>query len=105
MADSSTLLLSANLMPLKLPTMLAEHEKLAREAATRDELPQGCGWRSRDLLELYRPGTGLHHPLAVRDRTIPREGSTRSDPTSRQFLTPGCDDFPAGSRPACARPV
>jgi DNA replication protein DnaC len=31
------MLLNANLKPLKLPTMLAEHEKLAREAADRDE--------------------------------------------------------------------
>jgi DNA replication protein DnaC len=31
------MLLKANLKQLKLPTMLAEHEKLAREAATRDE--------------------------------------------------------------------
>ena len=37
MTDPSTLLLNANLKQLKLPTMLAEHEKLAREAATRDE--------------------------------------------------------------------
>jgi DNA replication protein DnaC len=37
MTDPSTLLLNANLKQLKLPTMLAEHAKLAREAAERDE--------------------------------------------------------------------
>jgi DNA replication protein DnaC len=37
MSDPSTLLLKANLKQLKLPTMLAECEKLAREAADRDE--------------------------------------------------------------------
>jgi DNA replication protein DnaC len=37
MTDPSTLLLTANLKALKLPTMLAEHDKLAREAADRDE--------------------------------------------------------------------
>jgi DNA replication protein DnaC len=37
MTDPNTLLLKANLKHLKLPTMLAEHEKLARDAATRDE--------------------------------------------------------------------
>jgi DNA replication protein DnaC len=37
MTDPTTLLLNANLKQLKLPTMLAEHDKLAREAATRDE--------------------------------------------------------------------
>jgi DNA replication protein DnaC len=37
MTDPTTLLLKANLKQLKLPTMLAEHEKLAREAADRDE--------------------------------------------------------------------
>lgn len=37
MSDANTLLLKANLKQLKLPTMLAEWEKLAREAADRDE--------------------------------------------------------------------
>ena len=33
----TTLLLRANLKQLRLPTMLAEYEKLAREAAARNE--------------------------------------------------------------------
>ena len=37
MTPPTALLLKANLKQLKLPTMLAEHEKLAREAAERDE--------------------------------------------------------------------
>jgi DNA replication protein DnaC len=37
MSDANALLLRANLKQLKLPTMLAEWEKLAREAAGRDE--------------------------------------------------------------------
>ena len=37
MSDPNTMLLQANLKHLKLPTMLAEWEKLAREAADRDE--------------------------------------------------------------------
>jgi DNA replication protein DnaC len=37
MTDPNALLLRANLKQLKLPTMLAEWEKLAREAAGRDE--------------------------------------------------------------------
>lgn len=37
MSQTTGLLLKANLKQLKLPTMLAEHEKLAREAADRDE--------------------------------------------------------------------
>ncbi|MFO0806608.1 MAG: IS21-like element helper ATPase IstB [Gemmataceae bacterium] len=37
MTATTTLLLKSNLKQLKLPTMLAEHEKLAREAAGRDE--------------------------------------------------------------------
>jgi DNA replication protein DnaC len=37
MSDPNALLLKANLKQLKLPTMLAEWEKLAREAADRDE--------------------------------------------------------------------
>jgi DNA replication protein DnaC len=37
MTDATPLLLKANLKQLKLPTMLAEHDKLSREAAGRDE--------------------------------------------------------------------
>lgn len=37
MTDPNVMLLNANLKQLKLPTMLAEHDKLAREAAERDE--------------------------------------------------------------------
>jgi DNA replication protein DnaC len=37
MSDANALLLKANLKQLKLPTMLAEWEKLAREAADRDD--------------------------------------------------------------------
>jgi DNA replication protein DnaC len=37
MSETNTLLLKANLKQLRLPTMLAEWEKLAREAADRDE--------------------------------------------------------------------
>lgn len=37
MSDPNALLLKANLKHLRLPTMLAEWEKLAREAADRDE--------------------------------------------------------------------
>ena len=36
-AETTPLLLKANLKQLRLPTMLAEWEKLAREAATKDE--------------------------------------------------------------------
>jgi DNA replication protein DnaC len=37
MTQATPMLLKANLKQLKLPTMLAEHEKLAREAADADE--------------------------------------------------------------------
>jgi DNA replication protein DnaC len=37
MTDPSVMLLNANLKQLKLPAMLAEHDKLAREAAETDE--------------------------------------------------------------------
>jgi len=37
MSDANTLLLRANLKQLRLPTMQAEYEALAREAATADE--------------------------------------------------------------------
>ena len=37
MSDPNAMLLQANLRQLKLPTMLAEHDKLAREAAEHDE--------------------------------------------------------------------
>ncbi len=37
MSDPNALLLKANLKALKLPTMLAEYDQLAREAASRNE--------------------------------------------------------------------
>jgi DNA replication protein DnaC len=37
MGDPNALLLKSNLKALKLPTMLAEHDKLAREAGEQDE--------------------------------------------------------------------
>jgi len=37
MSDPNAMLLKANLKQLKLPTVLAEHDRLAREAAARDE--------------------------------------------------------------------
>lgn len=37
MSDPNALLLKANLKQLKLPTMLAEHDTIARDAAARDE--------------------------------------------------------------------
>ena len=37
MNEANPLLLKANLKHLKLPTMLAEYEKLAREAAASNE--------------------------------------------------------------------
>src|SRR5215212_11701022 len=40
-AETTPLLLKVNLKQLKLPTMLAEWEKLAREAATQDEAYEG----------------------------------------------------------------
>jgi DNA replication protein DnaC len=40
-AETTPLLLKANLKQLKLPTMLAEWEKLAREAAAKDEAYEG----------------------------------------------------------------
>nr|WP_246522950.1 hypothetical protein [Gemmata palustris] len=39
--ETTPLLLKANLRQLKLPTMLGEWEKLAREAATQNESYEG----------------------------------------------------------------
>lgn len=49
MTETTPLLLKANLKQLKLPTMLAEHEKLAREAAGRDEPYDGYLLRLTEL--------------------------------------------------------
>jgi DNA replication protein DnaC len=49
MTDTTPLLLKANLKQLKLPTMLAEHEKLAREAASRNEPYDGYLLRLTEL--------------------------------------------------------
>jgi DNA replication protein DnaC len=49
MNETTPMLLKANLKQLKLPTMLAEHEKLAREAASRDEPYDGYLLRLTEL--------------------------------------------------------
>jgi DNA replication protein DnaC len=49
MTETTPLLLRANLKQLKLPTMLAEWEKLAREAADRDEPYEGYLLRLTEL--------------------------------------------------------
>jgi DNA replication protein DnaC len=49
MNDATPLLLKANLKQLRLPTILAEHEKLAREAADRDEPYDGYLLRLTEL--------------------------------------------------------
>jgi DNA replication protein DnaC len=49
MNEAGPLLLRANLKHLKLPTMLAEHDKLAREAASSDESYEGYLLRLTEL--------------------------------------------------------
>ena len=49
MSEATPLLLRANLKQLKLPTVLAEYEKLAREAAERDEPYDGYLLRLTEL--------------------------------------------------------
>ena len=49
MSDANALLLKANLKQLKLPTILAEWEKLAREAGDRDEPYDGYLLRLTEL--------------------------------------------------------
>ncbi|WP_088256901.1 IS21-like element helper ATPase IstB [Fimbriiglobus ruber] len=49
MTEATPLLLQANLKQLRLPTMLAEHEKLAREATTRNEPYDGYLLRLTEL--------------------------------------------------------
>jgi hypothetical protein len=61
MTQPTALLLRANLKQLKLPTMLAECERLAREAAANNNMGDGqC-----KTLDVYAPRayTGARHEL------------------------------------------
>ena len=67
MTETTPLLLKANLKQLKLPTMLAEHEKLAREAASRDEPYDGYLLRLTEL----EVATLTVNAIAARIRSAP----------------------------------
>ncbi len=59
MSEATPLLLKANLKQLKLPTVLAEYEKLAREAAERDEPYDGYLPRLTELEVAARAANAL----------------------------------------------
>jgi DNA replication protein DnaC len=59
MSQPTTLLLRANLKQLKLPTVLAEHEKLAREAAANNEPYEGYLLRLTELEVAARSANAL----------------------------------------------
>src|SRR5262249_22301280 len=59
MTQPTALLLRANLKQLKLPTMLAECEKLAREAAANDEPYEGYLLRLTELEVAVRAANAL----------------------------------------------
>jgi DNA replication protein DnaC len=59
MSEATPLLLRANLKQLKLPTVLAEYEKLAREAAERDEPYDGYLLRLTELEVATRAANAL----------------------------------------------
>src|SRR5262249_10762824 len=59
MSEATPLLLKANLKQLKLPTVLAEYEKLAREAAERDEPCDGYLLRLTELEVAARAANAL----------------------------------------------
>jgi len=59
MSEATPLLLRANLKQLKLPTVLAEYEKLAREAAERDEPYDGYLLRLTELEVAARAANAL----------------------------------------------
>jgi DNA replication protein DnaC len=69
MSQTTPLLLKANLKQLKLPTMLAEHEKLAREAAERDEPYDGYLLRLTELEVAARAANAL--AARIRAATFP----------------------------------
>src|SRR5262249_52683487 len=69
MNDTLPLLLRANLKQLKLPTMLAEWEKLAREAADRDEPYEGYLVRLTELELAARAANAV--PARIRAAGFP----------------------------------
>src|SRR5581483_8400932 len=97
MTDANALLLKANLKQLKLPTMLAEWEKLAREAADRAEAYDAYLLRLTEL-EL---ATRAANAMAARIRAA---GSPRTRSSTRSTSRPSaawpsrrCWSWPAAS--------
>ena len=75
-SNDLTLLLKTNLKQLRLPTMLAEFEKLAREASAGNEDYQQYLLRT--------DGTGTGHP---RDQRLESDGSSKRPSRSRRTST------------------
>jgi DNA replication protein DnaC len=72
----TTLLLRANLKQLKLPTMLAECEKLAREAAANNEPYEGYLLRLTELEVTARGANALAARIRAADFPVPKDFDT-----------------------------
>ena len=83
MTDTNTLLLKANLKQLRLPTMLAEFEKLAREAAAANESYEQYLLRLTELEVAARVGQRRCRPASSRPASRCSRTSTPS--TSRRM--------------------
>lgn len=76
MPDPQTLLLKTNLKYLKLPTMLAEFEKLAREASANNEDHVAYLLRLTELEVAARSANALSNRIKQADFPVPKDFDT-----------------------------
>ena len=76
MSDTNALLLKANLKQLKLPTMLAEWEKLAREAADRGEPYHAYLLRLTELELATRAANAMAARIRAAGFPVPKDFDT-----------------------------
>jgi DNA replication protein DnaC len=76
MTANTNLLLRSNLKQLRLPTMLAEFEKLAREAATANESYEQYLLRLTELEVAARAGNAVQARIRQADFPVPKDFDT-----------------------------
>ncbi len=88
MNDANALMLKANLKQLRLPTMLAEWEKLAREAAARNQSYGAYLLQLTELEVASRSANAIAAPAFSPSRTsTPSTSPLRPTSPSRKSLS------------------
>ena len=96
MTDPNALLLKANLKTLRLPTMLAEHAKLAREAAARDEGYDAYLLRLTELEVAARTANATAARIRAAAFPVVKELDTFDFTAVPGCPSSGCWSWPAG---------